>query len=171
MAENTDNIRIGKGIVYFSETDGDFRDLGFVPTFEITQDITTKDYLSAREGIAVVAKTFVTQLKSTIKFRMDEITGPNLAFFAMADVEQDSDGNYVLTALSNTTFEGYLKIEGTNDAGQRVDWKGKVSLRPTGTLSLITDADDFTGIEIEATAIRTDTYGFGQYTVHPVAGV
>jgi hypothetical protein len=168
MAANTDDIRIGKGIVSFTETEDEnnLRDLGFVPTFVITADITTKDYLTAREGIGTVAKTFITQLKSTIKFRIDSIIGENLAYFAMAELEQDTDGNSVLISLSKTDIEGILKCEGTNDNGHFVDWIGKVSLRPSGDLSLITDGDDFTGIEIEATCIRTDAFGFGKYTVH-----
>ena len=51
MAADAEDIRIGKGIVSFTPTDNevDLRDLGFVPKFEIAQDITTKDYVSARD--------------------------------------------------------------------------------------------------------------------------
>jgi len=173
MAANTDDIRIGKGIVSFSETDSedDLRDLGFVPTFSITEDITTKDYLSAREGISTVAKTFITNLKTTVKFRIDSIVGANLKYFALADLDTDTDGNSELISLTNTDIEGILKCEGTNDAGHKVDWIAKVSLRPSGELALITDADDFTGINLEATAIKTDAYGYGKYTVYDAVSV
>lgn len=178
MSADVADIRIGKGIVSFFETDAtttedlataeeSLRDLGWVPSFDITQDITEKDYNSAREGIATVAETFITKLKATVKFRMDSVIGENLAFFAMSDVDSDSDGNIVLMSLSKTTFRGILKCAGTNDTGRRVDWIAKVSLRPTGDLSLITDGDDFTGVQMEATAIRTDAYSYGKYTVYP----
>ena len=168
MSANPDDIRIGKGIVSFSETDseGDLRDLGFVPKFDITQDITTKDYVSAREGIGVVAKTFITQLKGTIAFAIDSVIGDNLKYFALGEVTEDTDGNSVILSLTETSIEGLLKVEGTNTAGKMVDWIAKVSLRPTGTLSLITNTDDFSSIPLEATVIRTDAYGFGKYTVH-----
>ncbi len=168
MAANAEDIRIGKGIVSFTDDDivANLRDLGFVPNFDIAQDITTIDYISAREGIGVVAKTFITQLKSTIQFKIDSVIGENLAYFAMADVDTDTDGNSSLRALSETAIEGILSVEGTNTAGHMVDWIGKVSLRPTGTLSLITNGQDFTSIPLEASIINTETYGFGVYTVH-----
>ncbi len=173
MAADAEDIRIGKGIVSFTDTDneGDLRDLGFVPKFDIAQDITTKDYISAREGIGVVAKTFITQLKATISFQIDSVIAENLAYFALAEVEENSDGNSTLIALSKTSFEGLLKVEGTNTAGKMVDWIAKVSLRPTGTLSLLTNTDDFSSIPIEASVIKTDAYGFGKFTVHDAASV
>jgi len=68
--------------------------------------------------------------------------------------------------LSETAKEGLLSVVGTNTAGKMVDWIGKVSLRPTGTMSLITNADDFSSIPLEASVIKTDAYGFGKFTIH-----
>lgn len=175
MAANAEDIRIGKGVVSFTndEVEANLRDLGFVPNFDIAQDITTIDYVSAREGIGVVAKTFITQLKATIQFKIDSVVGENLAYFAMADVEaaSDSDGGTLLRSLSQTAIEGLLSVQGTNTAGHMVDWIAKVSLRPTGTLSLITNGQDFTSIPLEASVINTEAYGFGVYTVHDGASV
>ena len=168
MAADAEDIRIGKGIVSFTDDDipANLRDLGFVPKFDITQDITTKDYISAREGIGVVAKTFITQLKGTIAFQIDSFIAENLALFALAEVQEDTDGNSTLISLSETAKEGLLSVVGTNTAGKMVDWIGKVSLRPTGTMSLITNADDFSSIPLEASVIKTDAYGFGKFTIH-----
>ncbi len=174
MAANADDIRIGKGVVSFTndEVEANLVDLGFVPNFDIAADITTKDYISAREGIGVIAKTFITALKSTIQFKIDSVTGANLRYFALAAPGgTDTDGNTTLVSLSDTSIEGLLAVEGTNTAGKMVDWIAKVSLRPTGTLSLITNADDFTSIPLEATVIQTETYGFGLYTVHDAGTV
>src|SRR5712671_5916074 len=134
MAADAEDIRIGKGIVSFTDDEivGHLRDLGFVPKFEITQAITTKDYVSAREGIGVIAKTFITQLKGTIAFQIVSVICDNLQYFAMAEVNEDTDGNTVLLSLTKTAIEGLLSVVGTNTAGKMVDWNAKVSLRPTG---------------------------------------
>lgn len=169
MSADTDDIRIGKGVVSFKEEgEMDFRDLGWVPSFTVEPDITEKDYLSARDGIATVAITFVTQIKNKVTFRMDSVVGDNLAYFALADVSTDTDGIITLNSLTKTQITGILKCVGSNDIGAKVDWTGKVSLRPSGSLDLITDGDDFSGIEIEATVIKTDEFGYGQYVVYPV---
>ncbi len=169
MSADTDDIRIGKGVVSFMEEgESDMRDLGWVPTFQVTPEITEKDYNSAREGITTVAITYVTKIKNSIKFRMDSIVPENLAYFALAEVETDTEGETTLLSLTKTQITGILQCVGSNDIGAKVNWIGKVSLRPSGTLDLITDGDDFSGIEIEATVIRTDEYGYGKYS-YPVA--
>lgn len=169
MAADTADIRIGKGIVSFSETDESaFRDLGFVPNFDITEDITEKDYISAREGVGTVAKTFLTRAKSSVKFTLNSINTGNVGYFALAEFDEDTTGNAMMISLSKTKIEGYLKCEGTNDDGRKVDWIAKVGLRPSGTFSLITDGENFSQIDMVATVIKTDKYGYGKYTVHAV---
>lgn len=169
MSANTDNIRIGKGIVYFKKTgETDFRDLGYVPSFEVTPDVTTKEYISAREGISTVAKEFVTKVRVGVKFRMDEINGDNLSYFALGTAVQDTDGAYTISTLTSTQIGGILKCVGANEVGQQVDWIGEVTLRPSGTLNLLTDGDDFSGIEMEGAVVKNDSYGgYGQYSVRP----
>lgn len=165
-ADDTDDLRIGKGIVYFSpDNESNYRDLGFVPSFSITADITEKDYISAREGIATVALTITTKLKNTVKLRIDSINADNLAMFAMADVEDDTDGTAVLLSLSKTRFVGYLKVVGTNDVGNKINWIAKVTMRPSGDFNLISDGEDITGFDLEATVIRTDAYEYGKFSV------
>ncbi len=145
----------------------DFRDLGFVPVFSATQDVTTKPYNSAREGITTIAFEPVVKVISTIKFTLNEIVGENLAYFALGEATTDTDGIATVTSLTKTQIAGILKCEGFNDVGQRVDWIGSVTLKPSGTMDLLTDGDDWSKIEMEAKVVKDNTYGWGIYTVRP----
>jgi hypothetical protein len=167
------NYHIGKGIVSFKETGGTaFTDLGNAPSFVYTPTVTKKEHFSSREGVKVKDYTAITQVGASIKFKLDEITGTNLAFFALADVDTTTPGEVILSGLSKAEFIGEIKVVGSNDIGQQVDFLATVSFVPSGDFSFITDADDFTTIEIEAEVMKDATDGtFGKWTVRdPAAG-
>ena len=70
-----------------------------------------------------------------------------------------------MSGLSKTEFTGEIKVVGTNAVGQQVDFLATVSFVPSGDFSFITDADDFTVIEIEA-EVQKDAGGFfGIWTI------
>jgi hypothetical protein len=56
-------------------------------------------------------------------------------------------------------------VVGTNDVGQQVDFLATVSFIPSGDFSFITDADDFTVIEIEAEVQKGPDGDFGVWTI------
>ena len=68
-------------------------------------------------------------------------------------------GAITINGLSKAEFTGDIKVVGTNDIGQQVDFTATVSFVPSGDFSFITDADDFSVIEIEA-EVQKDTDGF-----------
>ena len=120
----------------------------------------------SREGIKTKDFTAITQVGATVKFTLDEITATNLAFFALGDVDTTVPGAITINGLSKTEFTGEIKVVGTNDIGQKVDFTATVSFVPTGDFSFITDEDDFSVIEIEA-EVQKDTDGFfGVWTIH-----
>src|SRR5580765_2161094 len=148
---NVANYHIGKGIASFKEVGAStFTDLGNAPKFIYTPAVTKKEHFSSREGVKTKDFTAITEVGATIKVDIDEITGYNLAFFALADQGTDTDGNITLSGLSKTEFVGDIKVVGTNDIGQQVDFLATVSFVPSGDFSFITDADDFTVLTIEA---------------------
>jgi hypothetical protein len=174
VSPNIANYHIGKGIVSFKE-DGatDFLDLGNAPSFVWTPTTAKKEHFSSREGIKVKDFTAITQVGATIKFTLDEINAPNLGLFTLGEVgTADVDGSITVSAFKKTEIVGTIKVEGTNDVGQHVDFTGRISINPTGDFSFITDADDFSTLQIEAEVQKDDTTGdFGVFTVHePVAG-
>jgi hypothetical protein len=102
---NVQNYHIGKGIVSFKEVGGStFTDLGNAPKFIYTPTVTKKEHFSSREGIKTKDFTAITEVGATIKVTLDEITGLNLAFFALADTGTDSDGNITLSGLSTSRW-------------------------------------------------------------------
>ena len=161
------NYHIGKGIVSFQEEGGStFTDLGNCPSFVYSPAVEKKEHFSSREGIKTKDFTAITQVGATIKFTLDEITATNLAFFALGDVDTTVPGAITINGLSKTEFTGEIKVVGTNDIGQKVDFTATVSFVPTGDFAFITDEDDFSVIEIEA-EVQKDTDGFfGVWTVH-----
>jgi hypothetical protein len=166
VSPSPQNYHIGKGIVSFKEAGGStYTDLGNAPSFVYTPTIEKKEHFSSREGIKTKDFTAITQAGATIKMQLDEITGLNLAFFALADIDTTTPGTAVLTGLSKAEFVGDIKVVGTNDIGQQVDFDATVSFVPSGDFSFITAEDDFTVIEIEAEVQKGEDGAFGTWTV------
>lgn len=166
---STMNYHIGKGIVSFKEEGAaDFLDLGNAPSFEWTPKVEKKEHFSSREGVKVKDFTANTQVGATIKLTLDEINAPNLALFTLGEVAApDIDGSVAVSAFKKLEIVGDIKVEGTNDIGQKVDFTGRISINPSGNFSFISDKDDFSLLEIEAEVQRDDTTGdFGVFTVH-----
>ena len=163
---NVQNYHIGKGIVSFKETGASvFTDLGNAPSFVYTPTIEKLEHFSSREGVKTKDFTAITQAGATITFTLDEITGLNLSFFALAEQGTDTDGNITLAGLSKTEFTGDIKVVGTNDIGQKVDFLATVSFVPSGDFSFITAEDEFTVLEIEAEVQKDANGAFGVWTV------
>ena len=163
---NVNNYHIGKGIVSFKEVgESVFRDLGNAPAFVYTPTIEKLEHFSSREGVKTKDFTAVTSISATIKVTLDEITGENLAYFALAEQGVDTDGNVTLDGLKKTEFIGDIKVVGTNDIGQQVDFDATVSFVPEGDFSFITAEDQFTILEITAEVQRDANGSFGRWTV------
>jgi hypothetical protein len=166
IAPNVQNYHIGKGIVSFKEVGGStFTDLGNAPSFVYTPNVEKKEHFSSREGIMTKDFTAITQVGATIKVTLDEITPQNLAPFALGAVETDTAGNTTIGGLTKTEFTGEIKVVGTNDIGQQVDFDATISFVPSGDFSFITDQDDFTTIELEAEVQKGADGSFGRWTI------
>ena len=166
---NVNNYHIGKGIVTFKEEGGStFADLGNAPEFLYTPSVEKKEHFSSREGIKTKDFTAITSLGATIKLTLDEITGENLAIFALGEIDTTTTpGEAVISGLLKPEMKGDIKVSGTNDVGLQVDFEATVSFVPTGDFSFITAEDDFSTIELEAEVQKNATTGeFGKWTVH-----
>ena len=169
---DVNNYHIGKGVVTFKEAGAATpADLGNAPSFIYTPKVSKLEHFSSREGVKTKDFTAITEVGATIKFTLDEITGENLAMFALADVDTTTPGEVTLSGLTKTLFTGELTVTGTNDIGQQVDFTATVSFVPSGDFSFITDTDKFSVIEIEAEVQKdTKTGAFGVWTVRDPAG-
>jgi hypothetical protein len=166
VSPSIQNYHIGKGIVSFKQ-DGDssFLDLGDAPSFLWTPTTEKKEHFSSREGVKVKDFTAITQTGATIKMTLDEINAENLAIFTLGELGTDTDGNVTVAAFKRTEIAGIFRVVGTNDIGQQVDYQGRASVNPTGEFSFITDADDFSTLEIECECQKDDAGSFGIFTV------
>src|SRR5580765_6075366 len=164
---NVNNYHIGKGIVTFKEAGGStFVDLGNAPSFQYTPTVEKVEHFSSREGVKTKDFTAITQVGATITMELDEITGENLAIFALGDIDITTTGQVVISGLSKAEFKGDIKVSGTNDIGQQVDFEATVSFVPAGDFSFITAEDEFSVITLEGEVQKNATTGeFGKWTV------
>jgi len=166
VSPSVQNYHIGKGIVSFQESGGStFVDLGNAPSFVYAPTIEKLEHFSSREGVKTKDFTAVTTVGATVTFTLDEITGENLAMFALAEIDTTTPGSAVLSGLTKTEFTGEIKVVGTNDIGQQVDFQATVSFVPSGDFSFITDEDNFSVLTIEAEVQKDEDGAFGVWTV------
>jgi hypothetical protein len=167
---NVQNYHIGKGIVSFKETGAStFTDLGNAPSFTYSPTVEKLEHFSSREGVKTKDFTAITQVGATVTLTLDEITGENLAFFALAEQSTDTDGSIMLSGLTKTEFTGVIRVEGTNDIGQHVDFEANVSFVPSGEFRFITSEDEFSTIEIECEVQKDANGAFGVWHVREEA--
>jgi len=168
VSPDVQNYHIGKGIVSFQEAGGStFIDLGNAPSFIYEPTIEKLEHFSAREGVKTKDFTAVTTVSAKITMELDEITAQNLSFFALGDMDTTVPGAITIDGLSKTEFTGDIKVEGTNDIGQKVDFLATVSFVPEGSFSFITSEDDFSVLTISAEVQKDATSGaFGKWTIH-----
>jgi hypothetical protein len=169
VSPSVQNYHIGKGVVTFKEDGAStFIDLGNAPSFVWTPKVEKKEHFSSREGVKVKDFTAIVQVGATIKMTLDEITPANLAIFTLGEAgAPDVDGSVQVSAFKKLEISGIIQVDGTNDIGQHVDFTGRISINPTGDFNFITDADDFSKLEIEAEVQKDDVDGtFGVFTVH-----
>lgn len=157
------NYFIGKGKVSFKKTgDMSFRDLGNVPVFEFTPEITKLEHFSARAGVKSKDRTVVTEKKGTIKMTMDEWSTKNLAMALLGDITVDSAGRDVIDIFSTNAVSGELLFHGTNEVGPRYEWHFlKVDFIPGSSVSPL--SDEWGQLEVTGDVATTDE-GFGTVT-------
>lgn len=82
-----DSYYIGKGVVSIQlEDDVAYRDIGNVPTFEFTPDITTLPHFSSRYGVRAKDLEVVTEKNASLNMVLDEFTYENLMLTLMGEV-------------------------------------------------------------------------------------
>jgi len=84
----SDNLVLGRGIVYLDEYDvnGNLtgeRDIGNCPELVFSNNITKLEHFSSRSGLKAKDKEVVTQLTPTLKFTLDELTIENYNMMAL----------------------------------------------------------------------------------------
>jgi hypothetical protein len=82
----TDMYYIGKGVVSIQLTgESTFRDVGNVPVFNLTPNITTLAHFSSRYGVRAKDLEVVHEKSATLAMTMDEFTYDNLMLVLMGE--------------------------------------------------------------------------------------
>ncbi len=81
-----DAYYIGKGIVsVMIDPDVAYRDIGNVPTFEFTPNITTLPHFSSRYGVRAKDLEVITEKSASLNIVMDEFTYQNLMLVLLGE--------------------------------------------------------------------------------------
>jgi len=81
-----DMYYIGKGVVSIQlEAESTYRDIGNVPTFEFTPNITTLPHFSSRYGVRAKDLEVITEKNASLNIVMDEFTHANLMLTLMGE--------------------------------------------------------------------------------------
>lgn len=164
---DTDNLRVGKGIVSFQVEGADeARDLGEVSEAEISLTIEKLDYFTSRSGVRSKVKSVVLERGGTFRMVMNTMVPANLALFFLGTVEENGIGQPTFDILDSDAIAGQVYYHGTNSVGPRYDVHlHNVEFTPTGSMNLI-DEDDWSGVEVTGEILQsTVTNKFGTVTL------
>lgn len=164
---NTGNYYVGKGIVTFQVAgEPDPRDLGDVPEFEVTLDISTLDHFTSRSGIRSKDLIIVIERSGTARWVMHEWTPANLALWGMGSVDELGSEGPTFDILSEDAIEGRLIFTGTNSVGP--NWNldlHRVRVTPSSSINMIQE-NDWGGVEVTGELLLSESTGkFGTATL------
>lgn len=165
---SSDNYYIGKAVVSWQAgSTGQFRDLGNVPEIEFSFNIEKLEHFSSRTGTRSKDKSVIISKAATVRMMMDEITAENMALALGGSVTTDSNGDKSFGLMANNATEGTLKVIGTNDVGQQVDWIGIVSFAPSGSFNPI--SEEWGSVEATGEILVDNAGNFGVFTLREQA--
>ena len=117
-----------------------FRELGNVPEFEFTPEVTRLDHFSSMTGIKTKDKSVVTEKGGTLRIVMEELTAENLALALGGAVTQNTAGQDEIDILSEDAIAARVKFVGINDVGKKATWLfDRVEFAPSAAVNPISD--------------------------------
>jgi hypothetical protein len=158
------NYYIGKGKVEIMLAgDSTWRDVGNVPVFEFTPNLTKLDHYSSRNGVKKKDRVAVTEKSGTIKMQMDEFTTQNMALALMGAVGSNSAGQDEIDIFSENVVSAQVRFTGTNEIGPK--WMlhfNVVDFVPASAVSPITD--EWGHLEVSGETLADINGSFGKAT-------
>lgn len=151
---NVQNYAVLKGNLYFTQTGGGSRrHLGNCTAFNFEPAVDVLDHYSSMTGVKTKDFTATLQKSATVTFTLEEMTLKNfqLALFGGAiagDADTTNGGLQGFDILVNSSINGVLELEGSNDVGpQYLLTLPSVNLRPNSGIDFIGD-DDWANMEL-----------------------
>lgn len=158
------NYTIGKGVCHvLTAEDSDWRDVGNVPVFEFTPNLTTLDHYSSRSGVKKKDRKVVTEKSGTLKLVMEEWTLQNLRIALLGAMGVDSTGKGTIDIFSGNAVSAQVKFTGTNEVGTQFEWLfPAVDFIPSAALSPI--SDEWGQMEVSGEVLADASGKFGTVT-------
>jgi hypothetical protein len=138
---NVDNYTVGKGIVSIKgAADAVYVDIGNVPEFELTPNVTKLDHFSSRAGIRSKDKSVVTEKSATLRMIMEEFTARNLELALLGRRNETDPSAVTVDILSESSVTVAVKFVGTNDVGPKWSYEfPQVEFSPSSSFNPISD--------------------------------
>jgi hypothetical protein len=138
---NVENYYIGKGKVEIKlPGDADYVDIGNVPEFEYTPNLTKLDHFSSRAGTRSKDKSVVTEKAATIRIVMEEWTARNLSMALMGAVDNSQPTAVTVDIFSLNSITASVRFTGANDVGPKWTFEfPNVEFTPTSSINPISD--------------------------------
>lgn len=162
---NTDNYYIGKGKVFIKlAADADFVDIGNVPEFEFTPELTQLDHFSSRAGVRSKDKSIVNEKAATLRMVMEEWTARNLQIALLGNIDASQPSAVTVDIFSLNSIRAAVKFEGANEVGPKWNFEFPlVDFIPSAALNPI--SDEWGQIEVTGNILFDDaTQSFGTAT-------
>lgn len=138
------NLVVGKANVYFTPEGGTYPDnrvhMGNVTDANFEPTIETLEHFSSMAGVRLRDRVEALQKTALLSLTIEEMTPGNLAIASLGTVETDSDGNVIITGLTENLVRGRIDAIMSNDIGPRYHFTfPAVAMRPAGPIGLITE--------------------------------
>lgn len=161
---NVENYFIGKGIVSVKQAaDADYVDVGNVPEFEVTPNVTKLDHFSSRTGTRSKDRSIVTEKGLTLRMVLEELTARNLAMFLLGAVDDADPAAVSIDIFSQASFIAAVKFVGTNDIGAKWTYIfPQVEFAPSSSLNLI--SEEWGNLELSGEILAQEDGSFGTAT-------
>jgi hypothetical protein len=162
---NVENYYIGKGKVYIKLTgDADYVDIGNVPEFEFTPNLTKLDHFSSRAGVRSKDKSVVQEKAASIRIVMEEWTARNLSIALLGAVDDSQPSQVTVDIFSENSIPAAVKFVGANEVGPKWTFEfPSVEFTPSAAINPI--SDEWGQIEVTGDVLFDDnTQSWGTAT-------
>lgn len=151
---STTNYQYGAGAAFLKlDGDSEFRHVGNLKEMTYASEIQTLEHKQTMSGLKSIDFEAVTEVSASINAVLDEVSPENMALFVMGTVgDTDTGGHIEIIGLSDTTLEGQFKYVSDNPYGRNFELHCRVSIRPNGDFSFITE--DLTSIPITMKVLK-----------------
>ncbi len=153
---STQNYQYGAGSLFIKLTgETEFSHAGNLKEIAYNSELQTLEHKQTQSGLKSVDFETVTEVSAALQCVLDEVSPRNMALFVMGTPgDSDTGGNTEIIGLSATTIEADVKYVSDNPNGRNFELHCRVSIRPNGDFSFITE--DLTSIPLTMKVLKTN---------------